>query len=400
MCVATDLLALTKLTPPGEWGADIVVGSAQRLGVPMGYGGPHAAFLACPEEYKRLMPGRIIGVSRDAQGGPALRMAMQTREQHIRRDKATSNICTAQALLANIAAMYAVYHGPAGLTRIADRVHGLACVLAAGAREAGLGVGDAPFFDTVKVRVGDAAGAARRAVAAGMNIRVLDPEHVAVAFDETSSLADIDALLAVLAPGKAVKKAADLAPGVGTTIAGAVARTSSFLTHPVFNTYHSEHEMLRYLKRLENKDLSLCHSMIALGSCTMKLNATSEMMPITWPELANLHPFVPTDQAQGYAEMFEQLASQLAEITGFDAVSLQPNSGASGEYAGLMAIRAFHQANGDTQRNVCIIPVSAHGTNPASAVMAGMDVVVVPVDAKGNIDIPALKAKAEEHKDK
>jgi glycine dehydrogenase len=401
--VATDLLALTRLAPPGEWGADIVIGSAQRFGVPMGYGGPHAAFLACAEEHKRLMPGRIIGVSRDAAGAPALRMAMQTREQHIRRDKATSNICTAQALLANIAAMYAVYHGPAGLTAIADRVHGLASVLAAGAAKAGLGVPDAPFFDTVRVEVGDAAAAAARAVAAGMNIRVLDASTVAVAFDETSTLEDVDALLKVLAPGKTHSAAADLAPVVTPAIAakaGSLARSSPFLQHRVFNSYHSEHEMLRYLKRLENKDLSLCHSMIPLGSCTMKLNATSEMVPITWPELANLHPYVPADQAQGYAAMFEDLSAQLASITGFDAVSLQPNSGASGEYAGLMAIRAYHASRGEAHRNVCIIPVSAHGTNPASAVMAGMEVRVVPVDAAGNIDMAALKATAEKYSDR
>ena len=400
--VATDLLALTRLAPPGEWGADIVIGSAQRFGVPMGYGGPHAAFLACAEEHKRLMPGRIIGVTRDAAGAPALRMAMQTREQHIRRDKATSNICTAQALLANIAAMYAVYHGPAGLTAIADRVHGLASVLAAGARAAGLGVAPGgAFFDTVTVEVGDSAAAAARAVKAGMNIRVLSPTSVAIAFDETSTLEDVDALLKVLAPGAAVPSAAALAPTVSPALAGSpLARTSPFLQHRVFNAYHSEHEMLRYLKRLENKDLSLCHSMIPLGSCTMKLNATAEMVPITWPELANLHPYVPVDQAAGYAAMFEDLSAQLASITGFDAVSLQPNSGASGEYAGLMAIRAYHASRGEGHRNVCIIPVSAHGTNPASAVMAGLEVRVVPVDAKGNIDMAALTACAEKYSDR
>ena len=399
VCVSADLLALTALTPPGEWGADIVVGSAQRFGVPMGYGGPHAAFLACHDDYKRLMPGRIIGTTRDAQGRPALRMAMQTREQHIRRDKATSNICTAQALLANIASLYAVYHGPVGLKKIAERVHGLAAVMADGATAAGLSVSSAPFFDTVAITVSDAAASSKRAVAAGYNIRTLSPTSVAVSFDETTTLADVDALLTAIAGKKPAKVAADLAAAAKPRL-GAHARTTPFLQQPVFNAYHSEHEMLRYLKRLENKDLSLCHSMIALGSCTMKLNATSEMMPITWPELANLHPFVPVDQAQGYAEMFEDLSMQLAEITGFDAVSLQPNSGASGEYAGLMAIRAYHASRGDSHRNICIIPVSAHGTNPASAVMAGMEVVVVPVDAKGNIDIPALKAKAEEHKDR
>ena len=398
--VATDLLALTKLTPPGEWGADIVIGSAQRFGVPMGYGGPHAAFLACHEDYKRLMPGRIIGISQDAEGKPALRMAMQTREQHIRRDKATSNICTAQALLANIAAMYAVYHGPKGLTEIADRVHGLATVLVDGAKKLGLGVPSTPFFDTVAITVKSADAVLAAARAAGMNLRKLDDVTVGVSIDETTTIADIDSLFKTLAGGKDPGfTAASLAPAAQATL-GPFARSSPFLTHPVFNSYHCEHELLRYLKRLENKDLSLVHSMIPLGSCTMKLNATTEMIPITWPELANLHPYVPLDQAEGYQEMFNDLAAQLATITGFDSVSLQPNSGASGEYAGLMAIRAFHRANGEPHRNVCIIPVSAHGTNPASAVMAGMTIVPVGVDAQGNINIPELKAKATQHKDK
>eukprot|EP00884_Botryococcus_braunii_P013742 jgi/Botrbrau1/22369/Bobra.0002s0046.1 len=400
LCVATDLLALTLLKPPSEFGADIVVGSAQRFGVPMGYGGPHAAFLACHDDYKRLMPGRIIGLSKDAQGKPALRMAMQTREQHIRRDKATSNICTAQALLANIAAMYAVYHGPDGLKKIATRVNGLASLLAEGAKKLGLEVGKGPIFDTVKVKVPSAAATAKKAVEHGVNIRVLDDSHVTVAFDETATLADVDVLLAVLNGGKAPAFSAEsLAPSVAGGV-GSFARTSTYLRQPIFNVYHSEHEMLRYLKRLENRDLSLAHSMIALGSCTMKLNATSEMIPITWPELANLHPFVPLDQAEGYQLMLNDLAHQLAVITGFDAVSLQPNSGASGEYAGLMAIRAYHQSRGDHHRNVCIIPVSAHGTNPASAVMAGMEVVVIGVDAQGNIDIPQLREKAVQHRDK
>ncbi|KAL4527675.1 hypothetical protein Ndes2526B_g08646 [Nannochloris sp. 'desiccata'] len=398
--VATDLLALTKLTPPGEWGADIVIGSAQRFGVPMGYGGPHAAFLACHEEYKRLLPGRIIGVSKDAEGKPALRMAMQTREQHIRRDKATSNICTAQALLANIAAMYGVYHGPKGLVEIADRVHGMAAVLAAGAKKLGLSVPSAPFFDTVSITVADAGKVVKDALDAGMNLRQIDAKTISIAMDETTSVADLDALFKVLAGNKDPGFTAEsLAPSVNPVL-GEFTRSSTFMEHAVFNSYQTEHELLRYLKRLENKDLSLVHSMIPLGSCTMKLNATSEMIPITWPELANLHPFVPLDQAAGYQEMFEDLAQQLATITGFDAVSLQPNSGASGEYAGLMAIREYHRARGDTDRNVCIIPVSAHGTNPASAVMAGMTIVPVGVDAKGNINIPELKKKAEEHKDK
>ncbi|KAK9819612.1 hypothetical protein WJX72_000294 [[Myrmecia] bisecta] len=400
VCVATDLLALTMLTPPGEWGADIVIGSAQRLGVPMGYGGPHAAFLATSEEYKRLMPGRIIGISRDAQGEPALRMAMQTREQHIRRDKATSNICTAQALLANIAAMYGVYHGPQGLTEIAQRVNGLAAVLAAGAKKLGHKVGDQPFFDTVRINVGDAAKVCAEAVKHGINLRQLDASCITVALDETTTLGDVDALFAVLNKGKQAGITAEsLAPQVEAGV-GSFKRSSSFMQQPIFQLYHSEHEMLRYLKRLENRDLSLCHSMIALGSCTMKLNATSEMVPITWPEFANLHPFVPLDQAKGYQQMFEDLAQQLAVITGFDAMSLQPNSGASGEYAGLMAIRAFHQSRGDTDRNICIIPVSAHGTNPASAIMAGMDIVPIGVDKQGNINIAELKQKAEANKDK
>ncbi|GLC37204.1 hypothetical protein PLESTB_000991200 [Pleodorina starrii] len=399
VCVATDLLALTMLTPPGEWGADIVIGSAQRFGVPMGYGGPHAAFLACHDEYKRLMPGRIIGISIDAEGKPALRMAMQTREQHIRRDKATSNICTAQALLANMAALYAVYHGPEGLKTIARRVNGLASVLAAGATKLGHSVPAAPFFDTVTVTVkdGDADKYVKLALNEKMNIRKLGPNAVSVAFDETSSLADVDALLRVLNCGRdAPFAAAALAPAVEGGV-GAFARASPFLQQPIFNTYHNEHDMLRYLKRLENKDLSLAHSMIPLGSCTMKLNATSEMMPVTWPELANLHPYCPLDQAEGYTEMFRDLSEQLCSITGFDAMSLQPNSGASGEYAGLMAIRSYHMARGDAHRNICIIPVSAHGTNPASAVMAGMKIVTVSTDAQGNVNIAELKQKAEQH---
>jgi glycine dehydrogenase len=397
--VATDLLALTMLEPPGKWGADVVVGSAQRFGVPMGYGGPHAAFLACSDAEKRLMPGRIIGVSRDANGRSALRMAMQTREQHIRRDKATSNICTAQALLANIAAMYAIYHGPKGLSEISTRVNGLASVLAEGAKQLGLKVGDAPFFDTVRVEVGDAASVMQAAIQEGVNLRQLDSKTVTVAIDETTRLEDIDQLFKVLNKGKSAGFSAESLASKVEGGVGKLARSSDFLQQPIFNLYHSEHEMLRYLKRLENKDLSLAHSMIALGSCTMKLNATTEMLPVTWPELANLHPFVPTDQAEGYQEMFEKLAKQLAEITGFDKVSLQPNSGAAGEYAGLMAIRGYHAANGDSHRNICIIPVSAHGTNPASAVMSGMKIVPVGVDRQGNINIEELREKAIAHKD-
>eukprot|EP00244_Chara_vulgaris_P000294 TRINITY_DN104_c0_g1_i2.p1 TRINITY_DN104_c0_g1~~TRINITY_DN104_c0_g1_i2.p1 ORF type:complete len:776 (-),score=182.60 TRINITY_DN104_c0_g1_i2:1777-4104(-) len=400
--MATDLLALTMLTPPGEMGADIAVGSAQRFGVPMGYGGPHAAFLATSSDYKRLMPGRIIGVSIDSQGNPCLRMAMQTREQHIRRDKATSNICTAQALLANMAAMYGVYHGPEGLKSIAERTHGLATVFAAGVEKLGAGkVGSAPFFDTVKVDCGPgkAAGIAKAAEAKGMNLRVFDANTITVAFDETTKLSDVDDLFAVFSGKAAPFTAESLAAEVDSTLPSKFTRQSKYLTHPIFNMYHSEHEMLRYLSKLQSKDLSLCHSMIALGSCTMKLNATSEMMPITWPELANIHPFAPVNQAQGYEEMFKDLADTLCEITGFDSVSLQPNAGASGEYAGLMAIRAYHQSRGDTHRDVCIIPVSAHGTNPASAAMCGMKIVAVGTDAEGNVNMEELKAMAEKHKD-
>mmetsp|Transcript_39939 Transcript_39939/g.94889 ORF Transcript_39939/g.94889 Transcript_39939/m.94889 type:complete len:1033 (+) Transcript_39939:136-3234(+) len=397
--VSTDLLALTKIKPPGEWGADIVVGSAQRFGVPMGYGGPHAAFLATSQEYRRLMPGRVIGVSVDATGAPALRMAMQTREQHIRRDKATSNICTAQALLANISAMYAVYHGPAGLDQIATRVNGLACVLAEGAKRLGLSVPSSSFFDTVTVKVpGKAQAVLEAGYAMGVNLRMIDADTVSIAMDETTKLEDIDTLFTVLALGKSVPFTADsLAEGVSSDF-GSFSRTSKFLQQPIFNIYHSEHEMLRYLKRLENKDLSLVHSMIPLGSCTMKLNASSEMIPITWPELSNLHPFCPPEQAQGYKAMFDDLSKQLCAITGFDAVSLQPNAGAAGEYAGLMSIRAFHDANGDSHRNICIIPVSAHGTNPASAVMAGMKIVTVGTDSVGNIDMADFKSKVEANK--
>jgi len=398
--MSADLLSLTMLKSPGELGADIAVGSAQRFGVPMGYGGPHAAFLATSDSYRRQLPGRIIGVSVDACGNPALRMAMQTREQHIRRDKATSNICTAQALLANIAAMYAVYHGPEGLKKIATRVHGLACVLAMGATKLGLQAPSAPFFDTVCLEVGSGKAAAvmQAAVAEGCNFRMMDSSTISIALDETTTIADVDQLFRILAAGQSVPfSAAELAPQVPEGIDGAFDRTSPYLTHPIFNSHHSEHEMLRYLARLENKDLSLVHSMIPLGSCTMKLNATSEMIPITWPELANIHPFAPLDQTQGYQEMFTDLAAQLCSVTGFDAMSLQPNSGATGEYAGLMAIRAYHKSRGDSNRDVCIIPVSAHGTNPASAAMSGMRIVVIGTDAEGNISIPQLKEAAEKH---
>jgi len=398
--MASDLLALTVLKPPGEFGADIVIGSAQRFGVPMGYGGPHAAFLATSQEYKRMMPGRIIGVSVDSMGKPALRMAMQTREQHIRRDKATSNICTAQALLANMAAMYAVYHGPEGLKTIAQRVHGLAGAFALGLKKLGtVEVQTLPFFDTVKVTCADANAIADAAQKSEMNLRVVDSKTITVSFDETTTLDDVDKLFKIFAGGKSVNfTAASLAPEVHTVIPDGLVRETPYLTHPIFNSYHTEHELLRYIHLLQSKDLSLCHSMIPLGSCTMKLNATVEMMPVTWPSFADMHPFAPTEQAQGYQEMFNDLGDLLCTITGFDSFSLQPNAGAAGEYAGLMVIRAYHMARGDHHRNVCIIPVSAHGTNPASAAMCGMKIVSVGTDAQGNINIAELKAAAEKHK--
>ena len=393
---AADLLSLTVLQPPGEWGADIVVGSSQRFGVPMGFGGPHAAFLATNHDDKRLMPGRIIGESIDSEGNPALRMAMQTREQHIRRDKATSNICTAQALLANMAAMYGVYHGPQGLKDIATRAHNFAGVFAAGAEKLGFKNVTPEFFDTITLKCPSGADAVVKACeSAGINIRMMDADHVSLAFDEVTTIQDVDDLFKAFAGGATAPTVEQIAPSVNTSIP--MERTSSYMTHPIFNQYHSEHEMVRYLKRLEEKDLSLVHSMIALGSCTMKLNATSEMIPITWPELANIHPFAPKDQSLGYQEMFRDLEMQLCEITGFDAMSLQPNSGASGEYAGLMAIRAYHQSRGDDHRDVCIIPVSAHGTNPASAAMCSMKIVVIGTDSKGNINVEELKAAAEKH---
>ncbi|KAJ7550224.1 hypothetical protein O6H91_07G089100 [Diphasiastrum complanatum] len=400
--MATDLLALTVLKPPGELGADMAVGSAQRFGVPMGYGGPHAAFLATSQEYKRLMPGRIIGMSVDSTGNPALRMAMQTREQHIRRDKATSNICTAQALLANMSAMYAVYHGPDGLKVIADRVHGLASVFATGiAKLEGFHLGSRSFFDTVKIVVGhgQAQQWADAGIEQGVNLRVLDENSVTVSFDETTTLVDVDQLLQIFSKGKTDLTAEAVALEAEVSIPSVLVRESAYLTHPIFNMYHTEHELLRYLHRLQAKDLSLTHSMIPLGSCTMKLNATVEMMPVTMPEFANIHPFAPLDQTQGYQELFTDLGNFLCEITGFDSVSLQPNAGAAGEYAGLMVIRAYHHARGEAHRNVCIIPVSAHGTNPASAAMCGMEIVAVGTDEKGNVDIVELRRAAEANKD-
>jgi glycine dehydrogenase len=398
--VAADLLALTLLTPPGEWGADIVVGSTQRFGVPMGYGGPHAAFLAIKDEYKRQIPGRIIGLSRDVNGEPALRMALQTREQHIRREKATSNICTAQVLLAVIAGMYAVYHGPDGLRRIAERIHRHTATLAAGLKRLGYRVANETFFDTLHVALGDRSldevlGAAE---AAKINLRIIDERSLGISLDETVGERDLADLFAVFNGGTAPDFSVDsLSGSVQAGYAEPFARSSSYLAHPVFNTHHSETEMLRYMRKLESRDFSLVHGMIPLGSCTMKLNATAEMIPITWPAFAYLHPFVPTEQAEGYQLLFRQLEAQLAEITGFAAVSLQPNAGSQGEYAGLLAIHEYHASRGETHRDICLIPQSAHGTNPASAVMAGMRVVVVKTDPNGNVDLEDLRAKAEQH---
>jgi glycine dehydrogenase len=399
--VATDLMSLVLLTPPGEWGADVCVGNSQRFGVPLGYGGPHAAFFATKDEFKRQLPGRIIGVSRDADGKPALRMALQTREQHIRREKATSNVCTAQVLLAVIAGMYAVYHGPDRLRAIAGRIHDLAATFAHGLEKLGYTLTSNDFFDTVSVEMGgrpasDVVGAAR---ARGINIRAAG-QRVVVALDETAKPADVDELLEVFAAGiGAVPKCADLSASVDARYDERFARTTPFMTHPVFNSYHSETEMLRYLKRLETKDLSLTTSMIPLGSCTMKLNATAEMYPVTWTEFGRMHPFAPVEQAKGYREMFNKLEAALAEITGFAGVSLQPNAGSQGEYAGLLVIRQYHESRGEAKRNVCLIPQSAHGTNPASAVMAGMKVVVVKNTDAGDIDMVDLEAKATQYGD-
>jgi glycine dehydrogenase len=397
--VAADLLALVLLRPPGEFGADVAIGNSQRFGVPMGYGGPHAAYMATKEEYKRQMPGRLIGVSVDANGAPATRMALQTREQHIRREKATSNICTAQVLLAIMASMYAVYHGPDGLTRIAQRVRLLTSVLAKGLKELGYSLNQAPVFDTVTVTGGprDQADLIGRALAQRINLRSYADGRVGISLDEATSTADIEAILAVFGAQAGQFEPAGLAGSVELGYPAPFQRTSSFMTHPVFHRYHSETEMLRYIHRLQSRDLSLTYSMISLGSCTMKLNATVEMYPVTWPEFALLHPFVPRDQAQGYSELFRRLETWLAEITGFHATSLQPNAGSQGEYTGLLMIRAYHHSRGDHHRNVCLIPSSAHGTNPASSVLAGMRVVVVACDENGNIDVDDLKAKAEEH---
>jgi glycine dehydrogenase len=394
LAVATDLLALTLIEAPGAWGADVALGSSQRFGVPMGFGGPHAAFFATKEDFKRQIPGRIIGVSQDRHGQTALRMALQTREQHIRREKATSNICTAQVLLANIAGFYAVYHGPEGLTRIARYVHAQTRRLAEALEAAGHEVLHDAYVDTLRVRTADGLDAV--AVARDefdINLRRYEDGTVGVALDETVTDEDLADLVDAFG-GTGLGEADEV------DYAGPLARETGFLDHPTFSSYHAEHEMLRYLKRLENKDLSLVHSMIPLGSCTMKLNATAEMMPVTFPGFANVHPFAPDEQAEGYEEIVDTLEEWLAEITGFDAVSLQPNSGAMGEYAGLLTIRAYHRANGDDQRTVCLIPTSAHGTNPASAVMAGMDVVAVKVTEAGEVDMDDLRAKAEAHADK
>nr|WP_259783241.1 aminomethyl-transferring glycine dehydrogenase [Aestuariispira ectoiniformans] len=399
--VSADLLALTLLTPPGELGADIVVGSAQRFGVPMGFGGPHAAYFATKDAYKRQMPGRIIGVSVDSQGQPALRMAMQTREQHIRREKATSNICTAQVLLAVIASFYGVYHGPDGLTKIARKVNRMTSILVDGLKSLGVEVVTENFFDTITVRArGQAHRIAARARESRINLRVIDRDHVGISFDETTKRRDLRALWNVFkshaADGLDIKA---IDKNVADSIPAGLRRTSAFMEHPVFHLYHAETEMLRYIRWLRDKDVALNRSMIPLGSCTMKLNATSEMIPITWRNFSHLHPFAPEDQTQGYQQLFEELEFALCEITGYEAISLQPNAGSQGEYAGLLVIRKYHESRGEGHRNICLIPASAHGTNPASAAMAGMKVVVVACDDKGNVDVTDLRAKAEQHKD-
>jgi glycine dehydrogenase len=404
VAVAADLLSLTLLQPPGEWGADIVVGSTQRFGVPLGYGGPHAAYFATREAHKRLLPGRLVGISQDAQGRPALRLALQTREQHIRRDKATSNICTAQVLLAVVASMYAVYHGPRGLRQIAERIHRQAHHLAAAIRQLGYRVGPEYFFDTFWVRAESPAQVGQiqeRAAQRRINLRRIDEMTLGISLDEATTAQDLRDLWQIFAGSE--EPAWDV-EGLGLdanqSLPPQLLRTTPYLTHPVFNRHHSETELLRYIHRLQSRDLSLVHSMIPLGSCTMKLNATAEMLPMTWPEFAQLHPFVPLEQARGYQTLFAQLEQMLAEITGFAGVSLQPNAGSQGEYAGLLAIRRYHQARGESQRQVCLIPTSAHGTNPASAVMAGMQVVSVACDRAGNIDLEDLRAKVEQHRER
>jgi len=399
--VAADILALTLLTPPGEMGADVVLGSSQRFGVPMGYGGPHAAFFATKDAYKRSLPGRIIGVSKDRSGNPALRMAMQTREQHIRREKANSNICTAQVLLANMAALYAIYHGPEGLKTIANRVHRLTNILALALQDKGLKLRNANWFDTLVIETADKASLIESAEAMQINLRTDIDGCIGISLDETTSRDDLATLFGLLTGDTLDIDAIDqqVCDKNLSGLPQALLRSTPFLEHPNFNSFHSETELLRYIKRLENKDLALNHSMISLGSCTMKLNATVEMIPVTWPEFANLHPFCPAEQAQGYQQLISQLGDWLIDVTGYDAMSFQPNSGAQGEYAGLLAIRNYHESRGEGHRNVCLIPASAHGTNPASAQMASMKVVVVACDKQGNIDLDDLRAKAEESAD-
>ncbi|MEG1681182.1 MAG: glycine dehydrogenase (aminomethyl-transferring), partial [Stenotrophomonas sp.] len=396
VAVATDLLALTLIAAPGEWGADIAVGNSQRFGVPFGFGGPHAAFMACRDAYKRSMPGRLIGVSVDAEGRAAYRLTLQTREQHIRREKATSNICTAQVLLAVMASMYAVYHGPEGLQRIARRTHRLAAILAAALRGKGVAVGN-DFFDTLHITGVDSAALKAKSEAAGINLRIIDAGSVGISLDETATRADVVALGQLF--GASVDVDA-LDASTADALPKALLRSSEFLAHPVFNTHHSEHEMLRYLRSLADKDLAMDRTMIPLGSCTMKLNATAEMIPVTWPEFANIHPLAPADQAQGYKELIDGLEAMLVECTGYDAVSLQPNSGAQGEYAGLLAIRAYHRSRNEGHRDICLIPDSAHGTNPASAQMCGMTVVVTKTDSNGNVDVEDIRRNAEKYSDR
>jgi glycine dehydrogenase len=397
VAVATDLLALTLIASPGSWGADIVIGNSQRFGVPFGFGGPHAAYLACRDAYKRSMPGRLIGVSVDVEGKPAYRLTLQTREQHIRREKATSNICTAQVLLAVMASMYAVYHGPDGLKRIAYRTHRFAAILAAALRRAGLTVGT-DFFDTLHITNVDADAIHAKAASAGLNLRQIHGQSVGISLDETTTRADVMALAKLFSA-----EIVDIDEANASTpdeLPKALLRKEAFLQHPVFNTHHSEHELLRYMRSLADKDLALDRTMIPLGSCTMKLNATAEMIPVTWPEFSSIHPLAPADQTQGYKQLVDELEAMLVECTGYDAVSLQPNSGAQGEYAGLLAIRAYHRSRGDDKRDICLIPESAHGTNPASAQMCGMTVVVTKCDSNGNVDVEDIHAKAEKYSDR
>ena len=401
VAVAADLLALTLLTPPGEFGADVAIGSAQRFGVPLGFGGPHAAYFSTKDAFKRDMPGRLVGVSVDRHGKQALRLAMQTREQHIRREKATSNICTAQVLLANIASMYAVYHGPRGLTQIANRVHQLTAIFAKGLSQLGLNVEQQYFFDSVTVNTGaDTAALHAKARAQQINLREIDAQRLGLSLDETTSQASIEDLWAIFAgEGQTLPDFAALEQNTESRLPQALMRESAILSHPVFNRYHSETELMRYLRKLADKDLALDRTIIPLGSCTMKLNAASEMIPVTWAEFGNLHPFAPAEQSAGYQQLTDELEAMLCAATGYDSISLQPNAGSQGEYAGLLAIRAYHQSRGDERRDICLIPQSAHGTNPATANMAGMRVVVTACDARGNVDIEDLRAKAIEHRD-